>query len=429
MKNFFKGLIVEILTLEARLVLFVHKPKIVAITGNVGKTSTKDAIYTALHKHFSARKSEKSFNSEIGIPLTVLGLKNAWSNPLMWLVNIVRGFFSVFTFSYPHILVLEVGADRPGDIRNVTQWLHPDVAVYTRMQKIPVHVENFGSVEKVYEEKAYLVGALKRDGVLVINADDEKMTTFTKNSRSVMTFGFDKKAVVRGETYTLNYEPHTHVPEGISFSVRVGGVEYSCVQDGILGRHHVYPTLAGISVALLFGLSPDQVIAHFREHKPPRGRMNILPGISGSVLIDDSYNSSPIALEEALTVLSEVRPGGKKIAVLGDMKELGNYSKSEHRRIGVLAGKSAHTVITVGSESMEIAQGARDSGTPSDFVISFANSTLAADYLKEHVKTGDVVLIKGSQSMRMEKITHALLNTSHNPEDHLVRQEVEWKNK
>lgn len=429
MKIFFKNIVVGILTLEARLVLSIHKPKIVAITGNVGKTSTKDAIYTALHKHFSVRKSDKSFNSEIGIPLTILGLKNAWSNPFMWFVNIVQGFFSVCTFSYPHILVLEVGADRPGDIRRVTTWLRPDVAVYTRMQSIPVHVENFGSVEKVYEEKAYLVGALKREGVLVINVDDEKMSTFTKNSRSVMTFGFDKKSVVRGETYAINYAPHSHVPEGISFSIRVGGVEYPCIQDGILGKHHVYPILAGTSVALLFGLSPEDFIKQFKEHKPPRGRMNILPGILGSVLIDDSYNSSPIALEEALQVLSEVRPGGKKIVVLGDMKELGNYSKSEHRRVGVLAGKAAHTILTVGSESLEIAQGARDSGTPADFVVSFENSTLAAEYLKEHVKAGDVVLIKGSQSMRMEKVTHTLLDPNLSPQGYLVRQEREWENK
>jgi hypothetical protein len=120
---------------------------------------------------------------------------------------------------------------------------------------------------------------------------------------------------------------------------------------------------------------------------------------------------------------------GKKIAVLKNMKELGNYSKSEHRRIGVLAGKSAHTVITVGSESMEIAQGARDSGTPSDFVISFANSTLAADYLKEHVKTGDVVLIKGSQSIRMERITKALMANPKDAKHLLVRQEEEWLRK
>jgi UDP-N-acetylmuramoyl-tripeptide--D-alanyl-D-alanine ligase len=429
MKNLLKFFVIEILTLEARLVLTIYNPKIVAITGNVGKTSAKDAIYTALSGDLFVRKSDKSFNSEIGIPLTILGLKNAWSNPFGWLWNIISGFFTIFNFFYPRVLVLEVGADRPGDIKHLSRWLKPDIAVYTRMQAIPVHVENFGSIEKVYEEKSYLVGALKRDGVLVINCDDEKMKTFTKNSRSVMTFGFENKAVVRGENYAVSYDSAIHSPEGIKWSVYTGGVEYKCFQDGILGKHHVYPMLAGVSVALLFGITPDLVIEKFKKHKPPHGRMKILKGVRGSTLIDDSHNSSPVALEEALNVLGELRAKGRKIAVLGDMKELGSYSKAEHRRLGALAGKSAYLIITVGTEAEGFAQGARDSGTPSDFIHSFSDSVKAGDYLSELIKEGDIVLIKGSQSMRMEKITRILLDKSFDPVEHLVRQEREWGRK
>src|SRR3989338_4025790 len=148
MKNLFKKLIVFIITLEARAVLRKYKPKIVAVTGSVGKTSAKDAIYAVLAKSARVRKSEKSFNSEVGLPLTVLGAPNAWSNPLRWLQNIVDGIFIIlFTVEYPEWLVLEVGADRPGDIRSLSKWLQVDVAVITRLPEVPVHVEFFDSAE------------------------------------------------------------------------------------------------------------------------------------------------------------------------------------------------------------------------------------------------------------------------------------------
>ena len=144
MRTVFKNLVVAVITLEARAVLRKYKPKIVAITGSVGKTSTKDAIYAALARGGRVRKSEKSFNSEIGLPLTILGVPNAWHNPLRWLQNIVDGLFLlVLTVEYPEWLVLEVGADRPGDIRSLAAWLPVDIAVITRLPEIPVHVEFF----------------------------------------------------------------------------------------------------------------------------------------------------------------------------------------------------------------------------------------------------------------------------------------------
>src|SRR3989338_1816365 len=162
MKNLFKKLIVFIITLQARAVLRKYKPMIVAVTGSVGKTSTKDAIYAVLSKSARVRKSEKSFNSEIGLPLTILGAPNAWSNPFRWLANIVDGLFLIwFDAPYPEWLVLEVGADRPGDIRSLAGWLPVDIAVITRLPEVPVHVEFFDSPEAVVEEKASLIDAIK----------------------------------------------------------------------------------------------------------------------------------------------------------------------------------------------------------------------------------------------------------------------------
>ena len=200
MRRFFKSFVASILTAEARGAIRKYKPSIVAITGSVGKTATKDAVYAALAAHAFVRKSEKSFNSEIGIPLTVLGIPNGWMNPLVWLQNIFDGLsLVIFRSRYPDWLVLEVGADRPGDIRETARWLPVDIAVITRLPERPVHVEYFASPEEVAEEKGAIISALKPSGTLVLFADDERVMQFKvrAGSRRVLTFGFSESADVR----------------------------------------------------------------------------------------------------------------------------------------------------------------------------------------------------------------------------------------
>ena len=154
MKNLFKSIVVNILVFESKILLRRHHPTIIAITGSVGKTSMKDAIYSILKRHYSTRKSEKSFNSDIGVPLTVLGLPNAWNNPFLWLKNIIDGFFvAFFSKDYPEYLILETGIDRPGDMSKLTSWMKPDFVVLTRLPDIPVHVEYFSDPQAVIDEK------------------------------------------------------------------------------------------------------------------------------------------------------------------------------------------------------------------------------------------------------------------------------------
>ena len=184
MKNIFKRIIVSILTFEAKLLIRRMKPQIIAITGSVGKTSIKDAVYDVFKNRMHVRKSEKSFNSELGVPLSVLGLPNAWSNPLMWLRNIIDGaMLVVHPGKYPELLILEMGVDRPGDMDKLTAWIKPDVVVLTRLPDVPVHVEFFDSPESVIKEKEKLVHALKSEGVLVFNQDDPRATQIASETR------------------------------------------------------------------------------------------------------------------------------------------------------------------------------------------------------------------------------------------------------
>ena len=176
MKNVLKSVVVKILIWEARLLLKRAKPTIVAVTGNVGKTSTKDAIYSVLKDHKRTRKSEQGFNTDIGVPLTILGLRNAWNDPIRWFKNIIDGLLeALHPGKYPEVLVLEIGVDHPGDMKKLASWVKPDVVVITRLPDVPVHVEFFDSPEAVVQEKLELLKALKPDGIFVYNNDDERV--------------------------------------------------------------------------------------------------------------------------------------------------------------------------------------------------------------------------------------------------------------
>jgi UDP-N-acetylmuramoyl-tripeptide--D-alanyl-D-alanine ligase len=173
MKTIFRKIITYILQIESRLVISKYKPKIIAITGSVGKTSTKDAIFAVLSGVSYVRKSEKSYNSEIGLPLTILGVPNGWNNPLVWIKNLCKGLWLFLgPHTYPTWLVLEVGIGHPGDMHRTADWLQTDVVIITAIGETPAHIEFFSSRKSLIEEKSSLIQTLKKDGLLILNADD-----------------------------------------------------------------------------------------------------------------------------------------------------------------------------------------------------------------------------------------------------------------
>lgn len=430
MKTLLRKILTHILSFEARLVLRKYRPRVIAVTGSVGKTSTKDAIYAVISTRYHARKSEKSFNSEIGVPLTILGCPNGWSSPIVWFYNVLRGARLIVTKRpYPEYLVLEVGADHPGDIASITAWMKPDIAVLTRMSETPVHVEYFESPESVLQEKMHLAEALSKSGTVVVNADDELfMGEVAKLDRRKVTFGMARDADVRIDEVLISYTSGAHaLPRGEKITLSTKGKDSVIEVEGIVGGHLAYPFAAASAVASVLGMDSidwDKVLA---EYEGARGRMRLIPGVAGSILIDDSYNSSPIAVHEALKTLDEVTTKGRKIAVLGDMKELGTYTKREHEKVGERVARIAHTVIAVGEASHDIADKATQSLLTKDRVHWFADSVSAGEYLRDFVRAGDIVLIKGSQSMRMERVTKMLMKEGLDSAEYLVRQEDEWQ--
>lgn len=417
MKSFFKKIITNILIYQSKLILKKYKPFIISITGSVGKTSTKDAIFTVLADTTFVRKSEKSFNSEIGVPLTILGCQNGWNDPIAWLENIFVGFeLILFKSEYPKCLVLEVGADHPGDIESVSKWLKSDIVVITKIGEVPVHVEAFPTVADLVREKSFLIKTLKSDGVLVLSTDDKMVSDMSKGvTQKIVSFGMKQIATVNASDSAITYDENS-VPSGMSFKINTQGNSIPIKIKGILGVQQIYPVIAGIAVGIVKNIPLIKIIDSLDKHVSPKGRMNILKGINDSIIIDDSYNSSPDALTEGLNTLASLQVSGKRIAVLGDMMELGSFSIEEHKKAGIKAVQSCDVLVTVGQRSKVM----------SDTAIKFNNSIEASEYLKGIVASGDVVFVKGSQSMRMERICKTLLKEGENAEELLVRQEPEW---
>lgn len=428
-KTLFRRIVTRILTWQARMVLLRYKPKIIAITGSVGKTSTKDAIFTVLSKQLKVRKTQKSYNSEIGLPLTILGLRNGWGSTAIWIENVLRGFMLlIWTRQYPEWLILEIGAGKPNDIKSVAKWLHPDIVVITVFPDKPVHVEFFSSVEKIIEEKSSLAYALKPEGTLILNHDDEKVYALhEKANRKTVSFGFNENATYRASYPAYKYatEKDGGIPEGISFKLEYGGNTFPVMLPHMIGMHYVGQALSALAVASVIGCDMLTSITAIADYVTPPGRLSLIEGIKGSMLIDDTYNSSPVAMEAAIHVLEDIK-AKRKIAVLGDMLELGKMTESAHREIGEKVSYVADILVVVGPRANFIAEGAKGKGFSERKIERFPDARTAAAFLEGFVKEGDMVLLKGSQSIRLERATEALMAHPEHKADILARQEKEW---
>lgn len=425
MKALVRTIFASVLAALARGILQKYAPTVVMVTGSVGKTSTKDATAAALSTQFNVRASEKSYNSEFGVPLTIIGAKNAWSNPLAWLKVFQEALALIMLPShYPKLLVLEVGADRPGDLARILRIATPDAVIVTKLPEVPVHVEAYPTPEAVREEEFAPAYALTPGAPLIISSDDPFSQELSRPLPvTLTTYGTTASSDVRIDDAQLLLDEG--FPAGMKATLSYEDAQYTLEVRGALGRQQLYAPAAAFAVAVALTGDPEAALAGLAAYVPPPGRSRILRGHAGAVLIDDSYNASPLAVIEALGALA-LLPGKRRIAVLGDMLELGRYSRQEHERIGKIAAESSDVVVAVGPRACAIAEAARAAGMPEDSALMFDTSYAAADTLREMVGEGDVVLVKGSQSIRMERVVERLLD---DPKDAalLVRQDKEWK--
>lgn len=442
-KTLFKRIVIGLLYREARTALLRHKPFIIAVTGSVGKTTTKDLIAAVLAGSAPLRKSMKSFNSEIGLPLSILGLPNAWSSPMGWVGNLWQGYREAYGQRFPETLVLEIGADHPGDIESAVGWIKPDIAVLTRLPDRPVHVEFFPTPEDVRKEKAKLVSALKDNGVFVGNGDDLAILALRSRTKARMiSYGMRQGSAMRSPSSEILYEvvsgTKRKIPIGMGFRVDWMGGSYPVRLYGVVGEQSVMAALAALAVGAARNMNMLSMVEALATFSFAPGRMRILAGKHNSILIDDTYNASPIAMAEAIETLAKIDISGpvtpsRRIAVLGDMLELGSYSEEEHRKIGKLVAlRQIDMLVTVGKRGVWIADAAREAGQPGGSIYHCANAIEAGEWLSARLQSGDTVLLKGSQgsgedTIRLERTTRMLMADSTRAREVLVRQEDEWK--
>lgn len=391
----------------SKLTIWRYRPGIIGITGSVGKTSTKFAVAAVLSGERSVRYTRANFNNELGLPLTILGNYEKIEGKFFWPKVVFKSVFNIiFRQDYPEILILEYGVDHPGDMKYLLSIAKPNVSVITTVGETPAHVEHYSGPEEVAKEKAKLIESLPSAGFAVLNNDDDTVMDVKERTRAhVVTFGFEKGAGVR----VTGFEQRSvgDRPIGVSFKIEYGGSFVPVRLDGAYGRIQGYAAAAAASVGLIFGLNLVKISAGLEHYEPAAHRLNIIPGVKSTYILDDCYNASPQSVYAALDSLREM-PAKRRIAVLGDMLEIGKYTMQAHEKVGAIASKVVDILFTVGPRAKFISEGARTAGMLNKNIYEFETADDAKGRVQEIMKKGDVVLVKGSHAMQLDRVVEEI---------------------
>jgi len=406
------------------------KPKIVAITGSYGKTSTKEAIFHLLSKKFGSDvgKNWGNMNTEIGLPLAVLGLRSySFGAGLIW--DIIRAKWNFCFYRLPKILVLELGVDKPGDMEFLLKIITPDVALLTGISE--THLEKLKDIEGVKKEKVKMLEALGKGGVAIINADDENSKDLHTGPTSSRLSGAGKnvKMITFGKNGDISYSNLEVNAGGTSFDLKIGA-DLLKINSKLIGEHSIYILLAAAAVANEFSIGTSEIKKGLEEIGPQKGRMNLIKVKNEILVLDDSYNSNPQSVTEALKTLSAIKSSGRKVAILGNMNELGGYTEKAHLQIGEEVGKVVDFLIAVGDNGGYLASGAEKSGLAKNQIATFKTTEEVLPKLDNLLSAGDLILVKASQNkMRFERIVKTLLDDPVLAKKLLVRQDKKWGNR
>ncbi len=345
---------------------------LIAVTGSAGKTTTKEMIAALVGTERRTFKSRGNFNNLIGCPLCIDN-----------------------TPDDAEVVVSEMGMNHKGEIALLAGLTHPDVGVYTNIG--PVHIEFFGTVEKIAEAKRELLENVKPGGTIVVNNDDEHVVRISEGfAGTKVTYGIDHDAMFRAE------DLHERGLLGTTFTMRGFPMELA-----LPGRHNVENFLAAVATARAVGVSWDGIGRGMKELKPAYHR-GVIVNVDGATIYDDTYNSNPYALSRALKLLEKADARGRRIAVIGDMLELGERELDYHAEAGRSVPKSIDIVVGVGKRSRALLDGAKQAGFTDDRLHHFDDAAGAAEFLKTFIKDGDLVLIKASRGIGLDRIVTQL---------------------
>ncbi len=346
----------------------------VAVTGSVGKTTTKDMVAAVLGNRYKVLKTEGNFNNDIGLPLTVLRLDHTHE-----------------------ICVLEMGMDHAGEIDYLSELVEPDVALITNIGD--AHVENLGSREAIFNAKCEVFAHLKKDGLAVLCGDDEWLITLQDK--------LEQKTVFVGGNDDLDYVAYDLQSEDshLKCMIRTPRSQFGA-NIPALGSHMIYPTLMAAAVAEHFGMAPDEIAQGIRAFLPTKMRMNLIRCSGDVVILNDAYNANPQSMRAAAAVLGDARDR-RRVAVVGDMKELGANSRTFHHAVGgYFAEAGVNRLIAIGDLARYMAEGAQEAGMEN--ASYYATMEEAKDALRRELRAGVTILVKASRSMAFEKIVEFL---------------------
>ncbi|HYS01628.1 MAG TPA: UDP-N-acetylmuramoyl-tripeptide--D-alanyl-D-alanine ligase [Candidatus Eisenbacteria bacterium] len=359
-----------------RGIVDAHPVPVVGITGSAGKTTTKEMVAHVLGRRLRLRKSEGNLNTYTGIPMTVFDLEAA-----------------------DRALVLEYAMSRPGEIHELTSMAPPSIAAVLNVGI--AHVGYLGSIEAVAAAKRELVEGLRPDGLAVLNADDDNVLKMAAIARRSRTFGFSKQAEVRADQVRL------HGLDGSTFRLKTPQGDAD-VFLRVPGQHLISNALATAAIALEFDFDPRAIASALRSFQTGVHRMSLLSGRGGARLIDDTYNASPGSMRAALSVLRTAPSGAVRVAVLGDMLELGDHADQAHDELGRMAAQSTDHLFVLGAYANRVVAAARGAGMTPERASAVSGVDVALTRLEPLLSTDTVVLIKGSRGMRLERLVEAL---------------------
>jgi len=355
-----------------------YRTPLVALTGSNGKTTTKEMIAACLETTFPILKTKGNLNNLIGLPLTLLTLTEK-----------------------ERVVVLEMGMNVPGEIRRLTEIAEPDVGLITNIQK--VHLEGMESLERLKKEKGELFRKMRRDGTILVNQDDPRVVDLARDyPGQKITFGIEHPAEVMAKEIRLRGA------EGTFFTLILEG-EAVEIHLRLLGRHFIPNALSAIAVACLFGVEVKQAKEALENFQSIPMRMEVVPLKGGKTLINDAYNANPYSMELALETLVEAKGEGRAIAVLGDMLELGNFTKEAHEQLGEKVSElSIDFLLALGEEAPIVVESAIRHGLPMERARVVESHSEAISILRQMIQNGDWILLKGSRKMAMERIVEGL---------------------
>jgi UDP-N-acetylmuramoyl-tripeptide--D-alanyl-D-alanine ligase len=427
MKQFFGRIRLEYLRFFAKRKLSRIHPKIIGVTGSVGKTSAINALHTILSQTLRTKTTFKG-NSESGIPLEILNIKLKDFSFFSWLLAFVLAPIRVFDGETYDVLIVEMGVDAPIEPKNMKYLLKivkPDVGILLNVSA--VHTEQFhGNVEAIAKEKGLLATTMEASGVVIINDDDSLLRKLEPQIKAKQrTFGFSADAF---------FQCKKHRIDGLStlFEYQEGKISYRLVfQNQLFFKEYAYIFAAVMLGARELGIPITDSIAHLEKgFRLPPGRLSVLKGEKQSIILDSSYNASPVAVSAALNLLKNLSTPGKKIVVLGDMRELGVLEEEKHREIGILAIKSADYIVLVGPLMKKYALPAiLNTGFSKDRVFLFDTARDVGQFiLQKLIKNHDIVLVKGSQNtIFLERVVYELMKEKNRAHTLLCRQSEYWK--